>query len=435
MQRQEDRIWDAVVVGAGAAGLLASIHLARAGWKVLVLERGAVPGGRAVTTELEGALVNLGPHALYQEAIRLLQEVGLEPAGGVPKLNGELVFGSDPKAFRAVPTLGLLLGRTLSWGEKMELLRFGASLRRIETGPLQHVSLAEFLAKHVRHQQVRLLIQTFVRVSTYCNAPQTVSAGAMLEQIRKASVIYPHGGWRTIVDGLCAQAEKSGVTLLTHAGVQRITGQAPELAVELKDGERIRTRNVLCTIGPKQLLELLDTAPEQAYAEKLRSLTPIYAACLDVVLDGLPAPKTNFALGVERPLYYSNHSNLARLSPNPNHAVIHAMHYLPAGVQPPAEDDASEAELERMLDLLQPGWRKRIVVRRYMPHMLVSNAVVTAAGGGLPGRPAPAVAGIPGVYAAGDWVGAEGMLLNASLYSARNAAQVMIKESKAVIGM
>jgi phytoene dehydrogenase-like protein len=431
----EERIWDAVVVGAGAAGLLASIHLVEAGRNVLVLERGTAPGGRSMTTELEGALVNLGPHALYQEAIPLLKEVGVEPTGGVPKLNGAMVTGAGPEAFRAVPMLGLLLGRSLTWGEKTEFLRFYASLRRIGTEELRHVTLEDYLAKHVRHPRVRLMIKSFVRVATYCNAPRIASAGAMIDQLKKAVVIYPNGGWQTIVDGLCAQAEKHGVMLQTQAGVRRIISSEPELAVELNGGERIRTRSVLCTTGPKQLLELLDTAPSPAYEANLRSLVPMYAACLDVVLDGLPAPKSNFALGVDRPLYYSNHSRAARLSSNPNHAVVHVMNYLPAGTQGQPGTEASEAELERLLDTLQPGWRKRVVARRYMPRLLVSHAVVTAENGGLQGRPAPAVAGVPGVYAAGDWVGGEGMLLGASLYSARKAARVMIEDSEARHGM
>lgn len=44
--------YDAVIIGAGHNGLTASCYLARAGWKVLVLERRDVVGGAAVTEEL-----------------------------------------------------------------------------------------------------------------------------------------------------------------------------------------------------------------------------------------------------------------------------------------------------------------------------------------------------------------------------------------------
>src|SRR5580693_4350575 len=36
--------WDAVIVGAGAAGLLAAIHAAERGRRVLLLEKGKKPG-------------------------------------------------------------------------------------------------------------------------------------------------------------------------------------------------------------------------------------------------------------------------------------------------------------------------------------------------------------------------------------------------------
>ena len=44
--------FDAIVVGAGHNGLVTACYLARAGWKVLVLERRRVVGGACVTEEV-----------------------------------------------------------------------------------------------------------------------------------------------------------------------------------------------------------------------------------------------------------------------------------------------------------------------------------------------------------------------------------------------
>src|SRR5437879_9759101 len=41
--------YDAIIVGAGHNGLVTACYLARAGWKVLVLERRYVVGGACVT--------------------------------------------------------------------------------------------------------------------------------------------------------------------------------------------------------------------------------------------------------------------------------------------------------------------------------------------------------------------------------------------------
>src|SRR5690348_11623402 len=43
--------YDAIIIGAGHNGLVAACYLARAGWKVLVLERRPVVGGACVTEE------------------------------------------------------------------------------------------------------------------------------------------------------------------------------------------------------------------------------------------------------------------------------------------------------------------------------------------------------------------------------------------------
>jgi len=75
------------------------------------------------------------------------------------------------------------------------------------------------------------------------------------------------------------------------------------------------------------------------------------------------------------------------------------------------------------MDLVQPGWRSVVVERRYLPSITVSHALVSAKGGGFGGRPGPAIPGINGLFVAGDWVGSQGLLLDASVASAKQAAE------------
>ncbi len=77
------------------------------------------------------------------------------------------------------------------------------------------------------------------------------------------------------------------------------------------------------------------------------------------------------------------------------------------------------------MEQVQPGFRELLVERRYLPSLVVSNALVTAEQGGFAGRPAATVPGVRGLYLAGDWVGPEGMLADAALASARRAAELL----------
>jgi hypothetical protein len=54
--------------------------------------------------------------------------------------------------------------------------------------------------------------------------------------------------------------------------------------------------------------------------------------------------------------------------------------------------------------------------------------LVTAAQGGIKGRPSSKVNGAQGFYIVGDWIGQEGLLADASFASAKQAAIEIINE-------
>jgi len=67
-----------VVLGAGLAGLSTAFELAKAGHKVTVLEKLAIPGGMAISWQTEGYWLDHGPHRFHsrdKELIRHLYEV------------------------------------------------------------------------------------------------------------------------------------------------------------------------------------------------------------------------------------------------------------------------------------------------------------------------------------------------------------------------
>lgn len=75
--------FDVAIVGGGLAGLTASIYLAKAGRKVIVLEKSSRFGGRGMTVNKNGICMNLGAHALYRGGAAFLtfNELGLNLPG------------------------------------------------------------------------------------------------------------------------------------------------------------------------------------------------------------------------------------------------------------------------------------------------------------------------------------------------------------------
>ena len=129
-------------------------------------------------------------------------------------------------------------------------------------------------------------------------------------------------------------------------------------------------------------------------------------------------------------MYFSVHSRWATLGPA-GAALVHAAKYLPGGADTDAKED--RREIEAFLDLIQPAWQNEGAVVRFLPKMTVMNAAPLASQGGVSGRPAVGAAAIRNVYLAGDWVGREGLLADASFASAREAARLLIEAARPVV--
>jgi phytoene dehydrogenase-like protein len=418
----------AVVVGGGLSGLTAGALLARGGWKVTVVEKASALGGRAVTQERGGFLLNLGAHALYRggPARRILDALGVEAPGNTPPASGGLAVRDG--RLHTLPTgfVSLLTTGVVDLPGKIELGRMLGSIQSIDAKALAAVSTRVWLERTLRSPSARGVLELLFRVATYSADLERLSAGAALRQLQivaAANVRYVDGGWQTIVDGLRRVATAAGAVLVSGAHAERVEiEEGAARAVLLADGTRMPARAVVLAVSPGAAARLAPGVSE--LAEHAAAAIPVRAACLDLCLSRLPDPRSLLAFGVDRPVYLSVHSAVARLAPEGG-ALVHAMTYLGG----PSGDGDPERELEALMDRVQPGWRDVLVERRFLPSMVASSDLVTAARGGLAGRPAVEVARVRGLCLAGDWVGPEGMLADAAFASAERAADALLTEA------
>jgi phytoene dehydrogenase-like protein len=404
---------DLIVVGGGLSGLAAATWCAQLGLRVVVLERAVDLGGRARTDLQSGYAHNLGGHALYIDgpAYRGLHDLGVNFTGAKPVTAGLLGFSrGNLHRFPAGP-LSMLATDLFGFGAKVEATRALMALAKTDPAPLRDVSWSAWLAQACARPEVRDAISAIARVATYANAPGRASAGATIAQLRHvvaAGVLYLDGGWRTLVDGLERSALAAGVQIVRSAHVTSVIHDGSARGVSVAGEHTIAGRSVLVAAGPGTARALLRDESIGA------GLIPTHAACLDLGLADLPCPNRLVVFGIDTPLYFSVHSASARLAERG--ATVHLMKYLDPDV--PADAAGAERDLEALADCIQPGWRERVVVRRFLPNLVSSNALVAAGAR----RPALDAARVPGVYLTGDWVGEEGMLADAAIASARAVA-------------
>ncbi len=386
----------AIVVGGGPAGLLAAARLAEGGVATTLLEAGTGLGGRAASARREGLDLNQGPHALYVggPAMRELRALGIDPPRWNPTSpRSVLVRGGRP---RRRPGGSLALTRWL----------LGVARRRPEE--LAGLSVAEWLRRDLRSERARAVAEALVRVTTFVADHESLGADVAAAQVRLGlfpGVRYLRGGWQSLVDALAARAGRDGATLRTRAAVRAIEREGDGWAVAL-DGETLHADVlVVAAGGPAAVAGLLGERSPAAPGPAAE------VSVLDLGLESLPRADRRFALGIDEPSYLSRHSA-------PDHRGGELLSLAGYAGQP-------RAELEAMADAVQPGWRERVTLQRFLPRMVAVSAIPGPAGGGLAGR--PRVARGEGLFLAGDWIGPEGWLLDAALSSGAAAAAAALR--------
>jgi len=386
----------AIVVGGGPAGLVAAVKLAEGGANTTLLEASARLGGRAATEHDQGFFLNQGPHALYEggPGMEQLRAMGIDPPRWNPTSVAASVFvrGGRPTHFLpGVPSL----------------LRWLAGIHRADPAELSQLSTAEWLRRELRSESARETAAALVRVTTFVADHEALSADVAAGQFKIGAwpgVRYLRGGWQTLVDALAARAEEAGAALRTRSGVRALRREGGGWTAEL-DGETLYADQLVLAAGePESFAALLgEDAPAPPGP-------PAEVSCLDLGLERQPKRARRFALGIDETAYLSRHSE-----PDHRDGVLFSL----AGYE-----RQPRPELEKLADEVQPGWRERVKLDRFLPRMVPVSAI-PAPGIGLAGRPG-AERG-DGLYLAGDWIGSSGWLVDAAICSGAAAAAAALR--------
>jgi phytoene desaturase len=245
-----------VVIGAGLAGITAATHLARAGCKVTVVEKNAVPGGRCGRLARDGHLFDTGPTlfvmpGLYESEFTALgvpmwEALELQRVDPTYHLvfddGSRLALTSDPDRMRA-QLEGIEPGshrgflRYLEEGRRHYELAVERLVKRDFRTPgdffnLENLRLVRDLKPFVPHYRSMSayfhhprLKAAFTFQDVYMGlspfeAPATFSMMAYTELAH--GVYYPNGGMYRVVEVLMDIAQRAGVEFVFKAGVERI---------------------------------------------------------------------------------------------------------------------------------------------------------------------------------------------------------------------
>jgi phytoene dehydrogenase-like protein len=284
---------DAVIIGAGPNGLTAATILARAGWRVLVLEAQPRPGGALWSLEstLPGYLHDVGaaffPFADFSPAFRSLDLVGAglrwanapreschpAPDGSCATISRDVeqstrAFGADGPAWRRLALWMKNMDSRLAEALLAPLPAIGPAWR-LGLGNLIRLALrglpstAAFATWHFQTEAGRRVIPAMgLHVDLGPDDIGGAGLGLVLALLASSSGFrIPVGGARAIAQALIRRLEEAGGQVRTGQRVERIVVRDKKaVAVRTSTGEEISVRKaILADVGPPALYgKLLD---------------------------------------------------------------------------------------------------------------------------------------------------------------------------------
>jgi squalene-associated FAD-dependent desaturase len=305
---------DAIVIGAGFAGLSAAVALAERGVRVTVLEGKPALGGRAYSFEDPdtGDFVDNGQHVLmgcYTETLDFLKRIGAyDQLVFHEDLEIEMLAGPGQSAVLKTARLpgplhmtAALLGyQHLSFAQRMSVMRGGLrmlAMRRF-SDELRRLTVAQLMDHLRQSEHARRCFWYPLSIATLNDEPESSSAQQLAEVLKRAffsrrrrdsAFVYSRVG---LTDLYCTGAtrliERAGGTVLAHSIVEMLElgAHGNVASVRLRDGRRIEASHFISAVPAPQLLRFL---PENAVADpffaRFAGLSSSPIICVHVWLD------------------------------------------------------------------------------------------------------------------------------------------------------
>lgn len=367
------------IIGGGLAGLVAAIEAAEQGGSVELFEARDVLGGRA-RSNAPPYVADTGPHALYPPSIGWdwLRARDLLPPTTKPLRRG----------YRVVQD-GKLTALSFRYAHAAAAIRGKAPV---------DVDFRTWAARAAGAKAAETASSLLIAF-TYDHDPGRLSAAFCAHRFRRLvsprlKVRYVIGGWQRLVDVLEQKAASLGVKIFKGTHVRDLPEPPVIVATDPRNAKLLlRDDNLVWSTGRIAVLDV---------AIRNRKRLPT------VVFD------------LDHPTVAVRHSSVDPSLAPPDEQLLEAA----TGFPPGETLDQAVGRIQLFLDTAFKGWRERETWRHHFAFDMGAGAVDPP---GQTWRDRPSIDYDNGVFLAGDWVAAPGLLSDVAFNSATKAATKSIQ--------
>jgi len=428
---------DAIIIGAGYAGMSVAALLAHSGRKVIVLEASGMIGGRALSYRNEkGYVWEYGAHShrLAQKGIanevfkRLGEEIDFLPEAKDAKLIFKGRLWERPEG-----PAGFLKTPMLSFRARLTLLALLIKIKKSDPLAWYDKTLLDFYRTYFHNPEVEAFLP-FLGMTVMCPSPNKVSAGEVIDFLQRAlkagiGVGEPKGGSTQIFSKLKKHIDKSGEIHLHEKAQKLITENGRAVGVKT-DRATYSAKNIIFTARLPLVFDLMDSALlPKATLDYAKNIENSSGLTIDFITD---RPVTNIRssiLGVDIPIW-------ARFQSNADDSFTPRGKYISTwGIMLPWHFDGNkkiveqtEKSLKDTISAIFPNFLPMVVEERKTVVPVMNGNVLTPAQS-KPHRPDVECATIKGFYFIGDTVRGDGCSGDISFSSAQIAVDKICSQN------
>lgn len=276
---------NAIVIGAGTAGLSIAALLGSAGYRPLILEKQKFIGGRARIWHKDGFTVDYGLHTLRGLYQKVFHPLKMEIRRARMPLSKGIII-EDRGILHNLPKLNSFLrAKTLTLKDINLLIRHLGRLFLGNSKKYFHISIKQWLDSFNANSQIENLVKLLSMTLMVCPFLERASLGEFLFNLRHLNLLgfgHPKGGFRAVHQALIWKIQACGGCIQLGTKIDEILiNNGSAVGVRVADQE-IPADLVVSSIPVQQLPMIIDaTLLEKKYMNCIKNLRPTAGISID----------------------------------------------------------------------------------------------------------------------------------------------------------